>query len=258
MTPAANPEYISGAVRAPAGTTPTSCCRNATKAAVKPVPSTRTRGIVFDLDETLIDRTATLRLFARQLWTQQHAHIDLAEAQFVDQFIALDGYGYAPKPQLFESTAALISSLDAEAVAGLFHQQVHTQPILFDHTLVSLRHIREQGWPVGIVTNGSGHRQRVKIVQTGLAELVDYYVISEEFGTKKPDPRIFQEIAEQLRIDPQQSWFVGDHPILDIWGSSQYGFNTIWIPRHIPWPSEYDYCATWEVPDITGVATKIA
>jgi len=222
------------------------------------VSGQKNRGIVFDLDETLIGRTATLRLFARRLWADQKPHIEVTEAEFVDQFISLDGYGYAPKQQLFEATAALITSLDPGTVEQLFHQQVHTQPILFDETLSSLRQIRAAGWPVGIVTNGSGDRQRVKIVQTGLAELVDYYVISEEFGTKKPDPRIFREIAEQLHIDPQQSWFVGDHPVLDIWGSSQCGFNNIWLPRHFPWPPEYAYCATWEVPDITGVAEKIA
>ncbi|WP_229852315.1 HAD family hydrolase [Streptomyces albospinus] len=51
------------------------------------------------------------------------------------------------------------------------------------------------GWTCVIVTNGRTVQQEAKIRDTGLDQLVQGWVISEDVGHKKPEPEIFQAAA---------------------------------------------------------------
>ncbi|MFD0330425.1 HAD family hydrolase [Streptacidiphilus monticola] len=59
---------------------------------------------------------------------------------------------------------------------------------------------REKGWVLGIVTNGAVGPQEAKIRRTGLADLVDGWVVSEAVAIDKPDPRIFRMAADRCGI----------------------------------------------------------
>ena len=45
--------------------------------------------------------------------------------------------------------------------------------------------------PLGLVTNGDGVMQRAKVTALALDDRLDVIVVSDEFGTAKPDPAIF-------------------------------------------------------------------
>ena len=211
-----------------------------------------TAGVVFDLDETLIDRNASLSAFAANLWFAEQTNIQLSQDQFVRNFIQLDGYGYADKQHLFTETARLVAGLSVHRLTQHYLDTIHNNPVLFDGVVDTLSQIRQLQVPIGIVTNGATGPQRKKISATGIEDLVDAVVISEEFGHKKPSANIFAEITLRLNITPADSWFIGDHPVLDIWGSHQAGFSTIWVERHLPWPSDLEYCATHRVDSISA------
>ncbi len=210
------------------------------------------RGVVFDLDETLIDRTETLRVYARNLWEVNRDQSDLSQAEFIDAFLEFDETGYRPREEFYADAASLIA---IPVLQFIEHNQaeIPNHPILFDGAISTLRTLKERDIPIGIVTNGSTRSQTAKIQSTGLDELVDHVVISEAFGEKKPAPGIFTEVSQQLSIDPSRSWFIGDHPVLDIWGSSQLGFRTIWIKRYIDWPEGHIPCHTHQVEHLDEV-----
>jgi len=96
--------------------------------------------------------------------------------------------------------------------------------------------------PIGIVTNGGSANQTNKINNSGLNDLVDAVIVSEEFGVKKPDPAIFHEVCSRLAIGPAASWFVGDNPEADIIGADAVGMHTIWLEGSMPWPQDSRKC----------------
>ena len=196
-------------------------------------------GVLFDLDETLIDRSASIRVYAADFWSKHAPRIELDQAAFIARFVAMDGNGYVPRPEFFERLAQEFAGvgLDAAAIEAHYLETVWQAPLLIDGALDGLAGLAAAGVPVGIVSNGRSVVQRRKLENTGIGKVVDAAFISEEVGVKKPDPAIFLAACEGLDIDPGASWFVGDHPLLDIEGSKAQGFRAIWVQRGTPWPA---------------------
>lgn len=223
------------------------------------------QGVVFDLDETLLDRSKAVTIFAEEFFDQRSFLLEkelakgLTKAEFIVQVHRLDGRGYTPREQFFTllATEFSLSSVDARVLKESFYDSVWVRPILVEGALRGIREYLDQGIRVGIVTNGSAAAQRQKMVSSGLAELVDACVVSEEFGAKKPDPTIFLAACERMKIEPGRSWFVGDHPVNDVWGSCQVGFKTAWVHLGRDWPQELEHCYDLSAVDLIGVLDGI-
>jgi putative hydrolase of the HAD superfamily len=217
-----------------------------------------TQGIVFDLDETLIDRHQAVNSFAHELWLAYFQNGSTTKKSFSEQVISMDQHGYNPRPQFFQSMLTTFPEIPSrETLESAFYGQVWETPILASGVLASLQRLREQGESIGVVTNGSMKAQLTKIRNSGLTELIDVIVVSEEFGVKKPNTSIYLEAAKKLDIEPEESWFVGDHPVNDIWGSKQVGFNTAWVHLERPWPDDLEECYDVSGIDFSDVMNKV-
>lgn len=211
-----------------------------------------THGVIFDLDETLIDRHASISVYASRLYADFTNDIALPEDQFIERFLELDGNGYTPRETLFGylSEELVNEEVPANIIGEHFAEYAWDRPVLMEGAITGCTELRRAGVPLGIVTNGGSINQRKKLRNTGLDQLVHHVVISEEFGAGKPDMRIFLEVCERLNIEPEDSWFIGDNPMVDIVGASNAGFKTIWLKRALPWPSEQRPCYKASVPTL--------
>jgi FMN phosphatase YigB (HAD superfamily) len=63
----------------------------------------------------------------------------------------------------------------------------------------------------------------------GLADLVDHYVLSFEFGCQKPDRRLFQAALDRLEVMPERAVMVGDRASRDT-GGVGLGITTLILP----------------------------
>jgi putative hydrolase of the HAD superfamily len=113
-----------------------------------------------------------------------------------------------------------------------------------------LQQLCDQGYKLGIVTNGTVRAQSVKIKQAGLADLVDEIVISEQEQVRKPDPRIFIRAVDRLGVKAQVCMFVGDNPQADIYGAHQVGMKTVWYAHGFQWPADVDAWPDYVINDL--------
>lgn len=201
------------------------------------------RSILFDLDETLLNRTETVRHFL----AEQHQRFDpVREAvslkAYVETFLKLDGHGYIKKdivyPQLVEEFALDVDW--RQLLADYEDKRRWHHFILFPNVEEYLHEKREAGYKLGIITNGSVNSQQPKIDQTGLDKLVDTYLISEREQVRKPEPEIFLRAAKRLDVATTECIFVGDNPQADILGAQQVGMKAVWFQGHLPWPAEVE------------------
>jgi putative hydrolase of the HAD superfamily len=102
---------------------------------------------------------------------------------------------------------------------------------LFPEARAVLDRLREQGVPLGLVTNGDASQQRYKIERHGLAHYFDVMVIEGEFGAGKPDAAVFRHALDSLGAHPAEACMVGDNLVNDVEGAGQLGIRTIWIDR---------------------------
>lgn len=215
-------------------------------------------GIVFDLDETLVDRRGSLDKYARALRAAFTSNTEQPEASFVATFHQLDGNGRVPRPVFFEQLSQLaFTDVSADQIAMHFRAAAWLAPLLFDDARAVIADFKNQGYAIGVVTNGGSHSQRAKLENSGLISDIDEFLISEEFGCKKPDPTVYAEIAQRLNIDPALSWFVGDDPISDVLGPHRFGFNTAWMSRYLPWPENQAACYTYRVSTLSQFAEHL-
>ncbi len=212
------------------------------------------RAVSFDLDHTLFDRYATLRSLVPGFRKAFAANLDpaLTEEQIAEKLIAADAqaihFGW---PTLFE---VLVRN-------GMFrdpppYQVYHDVMLdsLFTHhavplpeTLPMLVALHAQGYLVALITNGRGAVQRPKLRMLGLENAFDAILVSGEFGIHKPDPAIFQAMAEKLGILPGEMVYVGDHPLNDIAGAIRSGCPPLWVSTF----------SRWDIPDLIRTPWQI-
>jgi putative hydrolase of the HAD superfamily len=93
----------------------------------------------------------------------------------------------------------------------------------------------DAGWVPVVVTNGETRDQEEKLRRSGLDRYLADWVISEEAGVRKPNPRIFGIAAERARMRLAGAWVIGDAPELDIAGAEAIGASSVWLHRGRVW-----------------------
>ena len=99
-------------------------------------------------------------------------------------------------------------------------------PQVTEHLLSELRN---QGWRLGVLTNGPKVRQAKKVEALALAGLVDSVVFASNYGggLGKPHPEPFLEIARRLDVEPGHVVFVGDDEFSDVLGALGAGMHAV-------------------------------
>lgn len=188
--------------------------------------------IIFDLDNTLIDRDAALERYLNAWAPGLDAH-DLAAIR------AHDCHGYSPRLAFASWFANRFTSKLTAPITGPelwshmrrnLSEFVEVEPVLGD----MLARIGTR-FKLGLVSNGSSLNQRSKLERSGIGTHFSSIVISQEVGMAKPAEVIFQRSLRELGVAPASALYVGDHPRADIVGASQAGLRTAWITLGRTW-----------------------
>lgn len=95
-----------------------------------------------------------------------------------------------------------------------------------------LTELREKGYKLGIITDGRPQGQRNKILALGLNNLVDKIIITDELGGseyRKPNPKAFEIMCDEFRIQPNEMVYVGDNPNKDFAVKKILPITTVWL-----------------------------
>jgi len=193
--------------------------------------------VLFDLDNTLIDRDLAFTSWARQFAASELLVDDDIEVQQIVAWLKeLDANGYGAKPAMFEAVRATYPNFagDAQVRADQFPHELRLHlPPPDTRTMEMLAGLGRDGIPWGIVTNGSP-TQLKKIERAGLGH-ARCIVVSGVIGIRKPDRAIFETAAQGIGIDPARVLFVGDNIEADILGAANAGMRTAWMHRGRTW-----------------------
>lgn len=109
--------------------------------------------------------------------------------------------------------------------------EARQQVRFYDDVLPCLQRLSEK-FRLGAISNGNASVEHV-----GLAHLIEHSVSASELKVAKPDPLIYEHLAERFDASPSEIVYVGDHPVYDVVGSIEAGYQAIWINREgMPWP----------------------
>lgn len=202
------------------------------------------QAILFDLDNTLMDRDYTFRSFTTQFVQDFLGHLTPADAEAViEDMIIRDADGYRDKDGFFIELSEILpweAPVTAEHIRAYYDASYINHGATMKDAVEILNFCLKQGYKLGLVTNGKKDIQNTKIDTLQLREYFKAIIISGEVGMAKPNPEIYHLAIEQLGVTKEQTLFIGDHPINDIWGAGKAGLQGIWLQRKHAWDNTLD------------------
>jgi putative hydrolase of the HAD superfamily len=204
------------------------------------------RGILFDLDFTLVDNDVGWRRLwpaVAERFAERYPGFDPEEFEsrsydFADRHYQLllrgdidyDTYrrdyvrhGVEPWGELEDDLYAAYSDARTRSVDLIE---------LFGDAAETIRSLRARGLKIGILTNGPSELQRRKLRLIGIEDEVDAVAISEEIGVSKPEPEAYAKAVAMLGLEPDEVAMVGDHVVNDVAGALAAGLAAaVWVER---------------------------
>ncbi|SDW60463.1 putative hydrolase of the HAD superfamily [Marininema mesophilum] len=202
------------------------------------------RAVLFDLDETLLNRSASLLRFIRAQYYHHFSKLqDIPPHIWCDHFIQLDAGGYVSKDQVYQQLLQKwpIKGLTCENLLKEYRSSFSNYCVSHPYACQLLQKLQNDGLHTGIITNGETSFQKDNIQRLGLRPFLDEVLVSQEEGLKKPDILLFHRCAERLNVLPNECLYVGDHPVNDIESAHQAGMISIWLQQLAPWPAELPF-----------------
>ncbi|MEK5162725.1 HAD family hydrolase [Paenibacillus sp. FSL R5-0527] len=208
-------------------------------------PAACAHAVFFDLDDTLYDHLLPFReALQAVLNTGDDFPYEPAYHRmrfYSDHLSALAGGTPTHGPVLEEMrTERFIRSLaefgvtlkqeQAAAVQGAYlDRQFRIRP--FDGAFELIGKLESDKALVGLITNGPPEHQWRKIRALELDRLIPpgLIYISGAVGITKPDRKLFDHVAAEAGLAPEQCCYVGDSWRNDVVGAAGAGWRTIWF-----------------------------
>ncbi len=188
------------------------------------------RGVLFDLDRTLLDRDASILSFASSQYEIFQSRLgDVDHNSYVEAFVRLDARGSLWKDRVYQElvTVLKIQSVTWEELFADFEARISGHCLPFDSLHETLEKLAGE-YRLGLITNGRTHFQARTIEALGIAPCFAAILISETEGVRKPDSEIFRRALTRLALHPDEAVYVGDHPVTDIQGARDAGLAGFW------------------------------
>ena len=187
--------------------------------------------LFLSLDNTLLDRAGAFRAWGRSFLAQVGApdyDLDWLDSADADGLTSCWDLADAIRDR-YELQVPSIDLLEELHEGPLAHERL--DPLV----ACALQIATDAGWTPLVVTNGPQEQQETRIRRTGLDRYVADWVISEQAGVSKPNPRIFAMAAQRVRMRLGGAWVVGDSPEADIGGAAAMGLPSVWLHRGREW-----------------------
>ena len=217
---------------------------------MKTVMKNNIKAVLFDVDDTLFDRKLAQKkvciLIAKQL---PHIFDAFEPERILEAFLKSDQISTdifnsgAPSEGLRDKRNRLFLQLlgihenYVPAVTGLYVQDYPLVNAPVDGAIAVVKKLSVK-YKVGVVSNGFPDVQYRKLETMGLRDLFSCVVLSEEFGIRKPDSKIFHRAVSLLHLLPTECLYVGDSFAHDIIGAKNVGMQVCWLNPYSVKPNE--------------------
>jgi len=101
---------------------------------------------------------------------------------------------------------------------------------LWPDAVAALRALKASGVRIITISNFSQKMLRANADATGITNLFDALLSTEDIGTYKPDPRAYELGAERLKLKKEDILYAAFGG-WDAYGAKNFGYTTYWVNR---------------------------
>jgi len=188
------------------------------------------RGVVFDLDDTLLDQKAWILAKLELTW---QSATDRLPAHDHFMALALHIIEEGNRSHLFDALAKELGweSLTRTSMIESYRMALPESAPVYPDVLATLTQLRRLGYKLGLLTDNPVASQQQKLEVCGLGPLFDALLFTSALGANKPDPKGFHACSEALGMSAGSLVMVGDNLFRDILGSQSAGFRHGFLVR---------------------------
>ncbi len=198
-----------------------------------------TCAVLFDWENTLLDRRATREAFLVVQWQS-----------FLDELLHIPARAYVETGLRHLHTAAnagvayrgVVEELKlpadlAPSLANDFHTRQGGEPRLFPGALNLMRHLSVL-YKTGLVSQGNAGIVLHHVKRAGIAPYFHLVQVDETTEETQPGAETFQKALRALNVSAARAVYVGDDLETDLLAAARSGLRTIWkrppnTPRHL-------------------------
>jgi len=189
------------------------------------------KAVIFDLDDTLLDRYKTFDLYCDYL-IDTFFPKNIFDKESIKSIIKnFDKNGYEDRNIFYKKIVETwnLKNIINELEKSWFEEfDKFSTP---EYKLIEILDYLNKEYKLAIITNGSSIMQNKKIDALGIRKYFSEIIISNDVGIKKPNKEIFLLGCNRLNIIPSEVVYVGDNFDIDIIGATSAGLKAIWINK---------------------------
>ncbi|XLS30846.1 HAD family hydrolase [Flavobacteriaceae bacterium M23B6Z8] len=178
--------------------------------------------VVFDLDDTLYKELDFLESAYKEIAVFLESRIRIFRSQIYKEMIDWYYEGENVFRKVLERYP--VPEVDIHTLLTIYRNHVPDIQLSKDHK-TTLDSITRKEIPIAIMTDGRSLQQRNKIKVLGLESYTKEILISEEFGSEKPDRRNYEYF---MKAYPGRTYYyIGDNTKKDFVTANSLGWITI-------------------------------
>ena len=190
------------------------------------------KAIFFDLDNTLYDYTSYYSAVLRKISNYLSIKYGLPSEEIYITGMNLFKIKTSRYPKYFNDLLEIFNIPQHEVTKCLEIFNNYSEKLTpYEDVIPTLEKLRNEGYIVGIITDGNPKRQKQKIKLLGLEKYFDIIVFTHDLNSPKPSSIPYRYGLEKTGIHPSFAYYVGDDPRIDFKGAKEVGMTTIRILR---------------------------
>jgi putative hydrolase of the HAD superfamily len=197
--------------------------------------------LIMDADDTLWENNIYFEQAIHAFVTfLDHSQLSREEVRGVlDEVERLMGYGSVNFTKSLVETYRRLAEKDLQEEdveqVRRFGEQIRSQPLqLLEGVRETLDYLSPRH-DLFLLTKGDSEEQKLKIERSGIEEYFNQIVIVPE-----KDVTTYHRVVDELQINPQRAWMVGNSPRSDINPALAVGLNAVYIPHPHTWHLEHE------------------
>jgi len=190
------------------------------------------KGVIFDLDNTLVDFMAMKRqAIAAAINSMIDAGLKLAPIEAQERIDAIYKERGIEFQNVFDQLLYdVFQKVDYKILsAGVIAYRRAREAALvpYPHVNITLVALLKRGLKLTVVSDAPGREAWLRLCYLNFHHIFDYVVTFEDTGERKPSPAPFQRALQLMGILPHETLMVGDWAERDMVGAAKVGITTV-------------------------------
>jgi putative hydrolase of the HAD superfamily len=220
--------------------------------------------VIFDIDNTLMDFMKMKRAAVEAAVDYMiDAGLDIDKQTMIDKIFKVYWEEGIEDQNIFDKVLLReFGQIDYKILAaGIigYRKAKEAHMMLYPHVRMTLSELLRMGIRLGVVSDAPRLPVWLRIVSLNLHHYFEKVITFDDTGERKPSPKPFSKIIDDMKIKPQNAIMVGDWAERDIVGAKNIGMITAWAKYGNQFDTK-NSGADWELDDIydlIGIVKKL-